>query len=73
MEIVSVIWNSTQLIVYPESITKLRDRRAREQETTALVDEDVFDVAHRQTARQKFHLPSALVRLGAHFEVVQDL
>ena len=59
------------LIVFPEPLPEFGNRRAREQKTTALVGEDVFDVAHRQSARQKLHRQS-LERLGAILEAFPD-
>ena len=57
------------LVVLPQLLADLGDRGLREQQPAGLVLEGIFDVAHRQTARQHLHR-QALERLGVALEVV---
>ena len=57
------------LIVLPELLADLGDRGPREQQPASLVLEGIFDVAHRQTARQHLHR-QALERLGVPLEMI---
>ena len=57
------------LIVLPELLADLGDRGPREQQPAGLVLEGIFDVAHRQAARQHLHR-QALERLGVPLEMV---
>ena len=43
------------LVIGPQPLAQLRDRRAREQERARLVSEGVLDVAHRKPPSQKLH------------------
>ena len=42
-------------VVRPEPLPHLRDRRARQQQAPTFFPEGIFDVAHRETARQHLH------------------
>jgi hypothetical protein len=55
--------------VLPELLADLGNRGPREQQPAGLVLEGIFDVAHRQTARQHLHR-QALERLGVPLEMI---
>ena len=60
------------LVVRPQPLADLRDRRPRQQQPPALVLEGILDVTHAQSAGQ--HLDrQVLQRLGVAFHVIADL
>ncbi len=59
------------LVVRPQPLAQLRDRRARQQQAAPLVPEGLLDVAHRKPARQKLHR-QVLQLLAMAFEVIGD-